>query len=70
MKADWKHNVYRNDEILEKLHLEAMDTICTILTEWDGSSADEKLSAIEAIYTFLGDIEDSMKEVPDDGADT
>lgn len=68
MKADWKHNLYRNDEILEKLHLEALDAICTILAEYDGYSADEKLSAIEAIATFLGNIEDNMREVPDDGA--
>jgi len=68
MKADWKHNLYRNDEILEKLHLEALNSIITILAEYGGYSANEKLSAIEAIATFLGNIEDNMREVPDDDA--
>ena len=56
-----------NDELLDGLRTEAIDTISCILNDWDGYTTKQKLAAIDGVVNFLAGIEMDLAEVGSNG---
>ena len=56
-----------NDELLDGLREEAINTISCILNDWDGYSSKQKIAAIDGVVNFLAGIEMDLAEVGSNG---
>ena len=56
-----------NDELLDGLRTEAIDTISCILNDWDGYTTKQKLAATDGVVNFLASVEIDLAEVGSNG---
>lgn len=60
----------RKEEMLSALREAAINTIISIMNDWDGYSDQQKLAAIDGVLNFLAGLDEDLAEEKTDAATT